>query len=133
MQTQTDKTISLEDIRSQFPAFAITKSSLPEGTAVRKYATSDVATAENRWGGTNKGGYTHPEYDRLLDGFNAALDRAERNNFVIGMMRLASEELPALPLYYDLTVTAHAANLTGPTKSAPGGLNYWNIQDWEWR
>ena len=59
----------------------------------------DVATAENRWGGTNKGGYTHPEYDRLLDGFNAALDRAERNNSVIGMMRMASEELPALPLY----------------------------------
>jgi ABC-type transport system substrate-binding protein len=121
------------EYRSQFPAFAITKSSLPERTAVRKYATSDVATPENRYGGTNKGGYSNPEYDRLSDGFNNALERSERTNFVIGMMKFASDELPSFPLYYDLTVTAHVASLAGPMKSAPDGLNYWNIHEWEWR
>lgn len=121
------------EYRGTFPAFAITKSSLPERTAVRKYATADVAAPENRWGGTNKGGCSHPEYDRLNLADQAALDRSERNDLVVQMMKLAGEELPAFPLYYDLTVIAHAASLKGPLPSAPDGLELWNIHEWEWR
>jgi peptide/nickel transport system substrate-binding protein len=123
---------SNNEYRSQFPAFAITKASLPDRIAVTKYATSNIATAENRWGGTNKGGYSNPAYDDLLERYTVALDRGERNRLVIDMMKLASEELPSLPLYYDLTAVAHTSALQGPLRSAPEGLNFWNIHEWHW-
>lgn len=121
------------EYRSMFPAFAITKSSLPESTAMRKYATSDVAAPENRYGGTNKGGYSNPENDRIVAAFLQALDRTERNNLVTQGMKFASEQLPSFPMYYDLTVVAHGAALRGPTKSAPDSLEHWSIQQWELR
>jgi len=121
------------EYRASFPAFALTKSSLPDRTAVRKYATSDVAAPENRYGGTNKGGYSHPEFDRLNAAFQRALDRNERNKLVIDMMTFASEQLPSFPLYYDLTVVAHVAALQGPRRSSPDALEFWNIHQWEWR
>jgi peptide/nickel transport system substrate-binding protein len=119
--------------RAEFPAFAITNSQMQETTAVQKYATSVIAAPENRYGGTNKGGYSNPEYDRFLDGFNAALSREDRNSYTIQIMRVASEQVPGIPLYYQLEPTAYAASLQGPLKSSPSSLNYWNIQDWVWK
>jgi peptide/nickel transport system substrate-binding protein len=109
--------------RSEFPGFAITNSVMQESTAVQKYATSVIAAPENRYGGTNKGGYSHPEYDRLIDGFNAALAREDRNHYTIEIMKLASEQVPGMPLYYQLEPTAHTAALQGPIKSSPGGVS----------
>jgi peptide/nickel transport system substrate-binding protein len=120
------------EYRASFPAFAVTKASLPDRIAVTKYATSDVATAENRWGGTNKGGYSNPVYDEILDRYSVALDRNERSRLVIAMMQMASEELPSLPMYYDLTAVAYTSALQGPMRSAPEGLNFWNIHEWQW-
>jgi peptide/nickel transport system substrate-binding protein len=122
-----------QQYRSEFPAFAITNSQMQETTAVQKYATSVIAAPENRYGGTNKGGYSNPEYDRLLDGFNAALDRNDRNHFTIQIMKIASEQVPGIPLYYQLEPTAYVAALQGPLKSSPGALNYWNMHHWTWK
>src|SRR5262245_5352195 len=116
--------------RSEFPGFAITNSVMQEPTAVQKYATSVIAAPENRYGGTNKGGYSHPEYDRLLDGFTAALARDERNRYTIQIMKFASEQVAGIPLYYQLEPTAFTSALQGPVKSSPGALNYWNIHSW---
>ena len=65
--------------------------------------------------------------------YQAALDRSERNDLVVQMMNHAAEQLPAFPLYYDLTVVAHGAALEGPLPGAPDGLEFWNIHEWEWR
>jgi peptide/nickel transport system substrate-binding protein len=119
--------------RAEFPACAITNSQMQETTAVQKYATDVIAAPENRYGGTNKGGYSNPEYDRFLEGFNAALARDDRNYYTIQIMRVASEQVPGIPLYYQLEPTAYVATLQGPLKSTPGALNYWNIHDWTWK
>jgi peptide/nickel transport system substrate-binding protein len=119
--------------RSEFPAFAITNSVMDEATAVTKYGTFYAATPENRYGGTNKGGYSNPEYDRLLERFNAALAHEDRNNATIPILKLASEQLPGLPLYYQLEPTAHTSALQGPVRSSPGALDYWNIHEWTWK
>ena len=106
---------------------AVTKSSVPDRTLNSKYATETVAAAENRYGGTNKGGYSNPDYDRLYTSFGSTLDRAEANQITMEIAKFASENLPGLPLYYDLQVTAHIGALKGPL-----GNNFWNIQDWTW-
>ena len=115
------------EYRSFLPAMAVTKSSLADRTVNSKFATDTIAAPENRYGGTNKGGYSNPDYDRLYTSFNTTLDRGEANKLTVEIAKFVSEQLPGLPLYYDFQVTAHVAGLKGPL-----GNNFWNIQDWTW-
>jgi hypothetical protein len=43
------------------------------------------------------------------------------------MARLSSQDLPSIPLHYNLQITAHLAALEGPTHEAD------NISTWVWR
>lgn len=44
-----------------------------------------------------------------------------------------SEELPAISLYFQLTVIAHAATLEGLPQITPEGSAAWNVHEWEFR
>ncbi|MPZ12863.1 MAG: hypothetical protein GEU73_00280 [Chloroflexi bacterium] len=94
--------------------------------------TADIGTAQNRWQGGNRGGWSHPEYDRLWETFTVTLDRAERNTQVVRMEALISEELPVIPLFFNFAATAYLNVLRGPD---PGTLNdtliTFNIHEWE--
>jgi peptide/nickel transport system substrate-binding protein len=83
----------------------------------------------NRWQGSNRGAWLSSEYDRLYQAFNATLDPDERAAQIVQAMKLVSEELPILTLYYDFTVVAHIAGLEGPR---PGG-DAWNVHEWTLR
>jgi hypothetical protein len=48
------------------------------------------------------------------------------------MSKLISEEVPAIPLYYRLKVTAHIPQLQGVLLGDRVGA-YWNIYQWELR
>ena len=112
-----------------FPSLATT--SRPAGEdQLLNLITASIPTAETRWSGTNRGGWSNPEYDRLAEAFAATLDRTERNQHVITMMRLFSEDLPGLFLYYNEQVVAHAAALHGPLPIAPTSTLTWNAHEW---
>ncbi len=117
------------EYRSTFPAMAITKLLLPDETVGKKFLTSLSATLENRWAGTNRGGCSNREYDRLANLFLSSLDWSERNQLMIQIAKLQTEDLPGLPLYYDLQTTAFVDSLVGP--AAANAL--WNVEQWEWR
>ena len=69
---------------------------------------SAVATADKRWAGVNRGGWVNAEYDRFYDIYMSSLDRAERNQYVVQLLKLVSEEAPLYPLYYNHEFLAHA-------------------------
>jgi peptide/nickel transport system substrate-binding protein len=117
-------------VLATFPALATT--SRPAGEEqLLNLTTSSIPTAENRWSGSNRGGWSNPEYDRLAEAFAATLDRGERTQHVITMMRLFSEDLPGLFLYYNEQVVAHAAALRGPQPIAPTSALTWNAHEWD--
>ncbi len=116
-------------VLATFPSLATT--SRPAGEdQLLNLTTAAIPTAENRWSGTNRGGWSNPEYDRLAELFAATLDRDQRNQQVIAMMRLFSEDVPGLFLYYNEQVVAHAAVLRGPQPIAPTGTLTWNAHEW---
>ncbi len=43
-----------------------------------------------------------------------------------------SDELPVLPLYYNLAPLPFTDNLVGPNRSAPGSTTYGNLSQWQW-
>ncbi|MPZ13095.1 MAG: hypothetical protein GEU73_01490 [Chloroflexi bacterium] len=89
----------------------------------------NVAAPENRWTGSNRGGWSDPEYDRLYDAFQTTLERDRRADQIASMMRLMTDQLPVLPVQYGFTVVAHVAGLRGPVA---GNVANWNAHLWEW-
>jgi ABC-type transport system substrate-binding protein len=78
-------------------------------------------------------GWTNPEFDRLYDAWRTTISRDEAAQRMVEMMKLLSEELPSLPLYYNYQVVAHTAALVGPQPMTPDSTRCANIHEWHWR
>ena len=101
---------------------------------IEDFHTRDVARPETRWTGTNRYGYGNGEYDRLLEAWEMALDRAQRVQHLAQMERILMEDLPTIPLYYNPRVIAYAMGLKGVARKLvdEGGAER-RIWQWEWR
>ncbi len=98
-----------------------------DGGSLDTLGTDSIPRADNRYTGSNRGSYSSPEYDRLLGMWRGELDRAQRNQDMVQMARLYSQDLPSIPLHYNLQITAHTSALDGPTREADG------ISTWVWK
>jgi len=127
--------ISSRDVqmRATFPALTANVTQLAERTLLNKLQGYAIPMAENRWAGTNRGAWNSPEFDRVEALFNTTLDRGQRDQLMIQMMRLVNEDVGVIPLYYNPDTIAHVGALKGPTTSAPDTLREWNVYEWEWR
>jgi peptide/nickel transport system substrate-binding protein len=98
------------------------------GGSEQVFASEQIGTPSNRWGGSNRGGWSNAEYDRLWEAYNTTLAPAERREQLVRMAQLVSEELPIYILYFNYTVVAHAGQLTGPRSKT-----LWNVHEWALR
>ncbi len=94
------------------------------------WASTTIPGPENRWNGSNFGAWHNQEYDRLAASFATTLDRRQRSQLVVQMTKLLSEQLPVMPLYYNLDVVAHTSALRG-VQVVPDGSIGFNVQDWQ--
>jgi peptide/nickel transport system substrate-binding protein len=117
-----------QEFRSTFPGLSVAQTTMGEDTALGKLVSWNVPGPTNRWTGTNRGAWSHPEYDRLVTEFNSSLEREKQLDLITQAMKLMSEEVAAIPLYYSYDVAAHTSGLTGPRDA----VNFWNIHQWEW-
>ncbi len=99
------------------------------------YTTAQIPRPENRWTGENRAGWASADYDRAFDAFSRSLDRTERIRQTAEMERLFTENLPAVPHWFNPSVTAYVGNLKGPvarqTPDSPTAM--FHIHQWEWR
>lgn len=102
-----------------------------EASMYSMFTGAQVGGPTNRWLGNNRGGWINPEYDRLFEAFGSTLDRSERDRQVIEMMKIAADQLPVFPIYFNIEVTAHLANVRGPALGSVDRLVLWNIHEWE--
>ena len=99
------------------------------------WRSSQVPRAETRYIGQNTAHWASPEADRLLDRIENSFNRRETEALVAQFSKLFSDELPALPLYYPVEVTAAHKSLVGARPravGAPGASANWNCHQWEW-
>jgi peptide/nickel transport system substrate-binding protein len=94
----------------------------------------NIATAANRWNGSNRAAYSNPEFDRLANAFDDALDSNERIQLITQMEKIISIDLPTIFMYYHGRVWAHDARLKGPGVRLVGGASHptSTIYKWEW-
>jgi peptide/nickel transport system substrate-binding protein len=119
--------------RATFPTLTGTGNVLSPEPPIESFRASQIPTPENRWRGNNRGGWNNADFERLAAAFDTALDRDESRRLIAQIMRLLTEELPDVPLYYNLAVMAHLTELHGPLASTSTDGAVWNIHQWEWR
>jgi len=122
--------------RATFPAIlsASASAALKGGTTnYGNFSTPAIRSESNAWRGSNFGGYSNPEFDRLWTAFNGTLDPAERDRQAIEMARMISVDLPLVDLYWNPNITAHVAGLQGLDPEGIDHLVNWNVHEWTLR
>lgn len=94
---------------------------------------AEIGSPADRWRGQNRTGWTDPEFERVWQLYNTALDRSERARHAVQLTKMVSDHLPVLMMYYQIIVNAHAAALRGPEAGTVSTLAFWNIHHWELR
>lgn len=118
-------------VRASFPAFYTTTGGGVREGRMDFLTSGQIPTPANRYSGGNRGGWSNSEYDGWWDAFSTTLDRSERDRHVVMMEQLASEQLPALMLFFNFGVSAHLAALRGPDSRAIDSAVNWNVYEWE--
>jgi peptide/nickel transport system substrate-binding protein len=124
--------------RAQFSGIELSRGSMPPLTIIRSLISDAIPTPENRFAGSNRGGYASPAWDDLARQFMSAFDEPKRIAVEREMVRQLTAELPLMPLMYDPDVVPTGGGLTGvviATGTAHNGqiMHTWNIHDWDMR
>ena len=122
--------------RATFTGVEVSSNPMGAAAVTRRSATYNIPTAENRWTGTNRGGYSNPAWDALDQRMLAALDDKTRLDVERDMLRLYTSEPWLLPLYFRNDLVPMGGGLQGivaNTGTSHRGfiLHTWNIQDWD--
>lgn len=122
----------MNESRTTFPDLYATTTGVRE-VQLDIFSAAQIASPARGWAGNNRGAWSHPDFERWWAAFNSTLDRAERNQQVVEMMRVVTEHLPGPMLYFNVAPIAHTAALHGPEMGATETLPNWNMHEFEFR
>jgi peptide/nickel transport system substrate-binding protein len=124
--------------RASFPGVDISSNPMGGLSAVRRFIGDAIPTPENRWTGTNRGGYSNPEWDTIGDRMRISLDESQRVALERDLVRIYTNELPSLPIYFEVQVVPVGGGLTG-IQAIKGiahtghVMHTWNVHEWDVR
>jgi len=122
--------------RATFTGVDISSNPMGVAAVVRKTSGRNIPTADNRWTGTNRGGYSNPSWDGLELRMLGALEERARLELERDLLRIYTADLPLLPLYFRNDLVPVGGGLNGPvanTGVAHRGfiLHTWNVHEWQ--
>jgi peptide/nickel transport system substrate-binding protein len=82
------------------------------------------ATASFPPKGANRGRYSNPKVDALLQAASLEPNQAVRRQEYIQVQQILAVDLPGIPLWYPDNVVVHSTRLTGVTLSAGGSFDF---------
>ena len=91
--------------RQEYSAFLIGWGSNPDGSHPLRNIISTYSR-ERGWGASNRGRYSNPEVDALLERSNTEMDGEKREQMVIAAMRMAMEDVAVVPLHIQTNIWA---------------------------
>ncbi len=99
------------------------------------YTSQASPGPDNRWYGSNYGGWTNPGYDGAYQGWLTTLAQSDRTKHIAEMERIISEQVPIIPHFFDVQVNPHPAALQGPVarQTPDSGGPFLYAHKWEWR
>jgi len=115
--------------RATFPGAHI-RSSAPNWTSdtILNYSIARIPHEGNRWTGSNLGGYSSPEADRLGSSILKTLDVRERDRLALQLVRLWAEDAAVLPFLFKSATFVAAKGIGG--YDVNGSASAWSIYNW---
>jgi peptide/nickel transport system substrate-binding protein len=117
------------EVRNTFPDLYITSTGVYE-SALNIFSSAEIGTPASRWAGANRNGWSNAEVDRLWNAFNTTLDRGQRNQAIVQMSKIVSDEVPSVPIYFNISPIGYVSRLHGPDMGTTESLEFWNIHEW---
>jgi ABC-type transport system substrate-binding protein len=119
-------------VLANFPGVLVGSQNPASIPPLGRLRASEIASPATRGRGSNFSGWNNAEAERLIMAYETALDRAERNQYAVQLLKLVSEEVPLQPLYYNLEFVAHDSRLRGPMVTVSSDSTTWNLHEWAW-
>jgi peptide/nickel transport system substrate-binding protein len=116
------------EYRSKLPGVGLSGPNF-EGFYIDRLHSKDATSAANRWTGSNRGGYSNPRVDTILDRLAVTIGRDERIALHRDRLREQMGDVAAMPLYWDIDVVLVSERVSGVLENATG-LKTWNIHQW---
>ncbi len=102
------------------------------GFFVNTVHTRGAGSPENRWGGSNWGGYSSPKTDALLDKLVATIPPAERLPLQRELFQMVLGDVAVAPMYWNVSPVLALEGVNGiPTGG--GTAQTWNFFQWDKR
>ncbi len=86
--------------------------------------THAFSTARFSPKGANRGHYSNPKLDALLEDGSTSTDQAKRRADYVEAQQILAHELPAINLWYKDTIVVHNRRLTSVTPTASGSFAF---------
>lgn len=119
-------------LRASFPGFWLAGRSVSWDGQLRRVYGPECPTEANRWSGTSLGCYQNQEMDRIIDRIAVEIDRGEQRRLWRELARIQSEELPVLPLFFNVVVSLFRDGITGVRGfTKPNTKATWNAAEWD--
>jgi peptide/nickel transport system substrate-binding protein len=135
IENATDAQLRDRQFRETLPGVSMTDSGPTIASLSRRWGSSQVPNAENRYVGDNNAHWNSPQADRILERMENTFRPQDMEPLLVEFARLWSDEVPALSLYYTPEVTATHKYVKGARpRPAGSGQNTWNwsAYQWEW-
>ncbi len=90
--------------------------------------SGNLSTAANRWTGRNRGGYSNPAVDAILERLAVTIDAREALALHRQLVQDAIGDIALMPMYYDVNPVLMLKGVKGPV----GGTSLeWNFAQWD--
>lgn len=118
------------EFEASFPA-AYLANAVPTYTELW-WTSKHIASPANRWTGRNRGGYSNPSVDALVERILVTVNAKEREGHVVELMRTWMDDVAIIPLLYQPLMIAAASNVGGYDVeiSAAQAAHTWNMHKW---
>ena len=91
--------------RQEYSAFLIGWGSNPDGSHPLRNILATYSR-ERGWGASNRGRYSNPQVDTLLEQSLSEMDEAKREGMVVDAMRIAMQDVGVIPLHIQTNIWA---------------------------
>jgi len=91
------------EYRANLPGFqVVTANTEFRLSNLRRYTSAEASLPENRYAGSNRGRYTSPEFDEIFAEYGVTIPQQQRTDLARTIVRHLSENLPDMPLAYNV-------------------------------
>jgi peptide/nickel transport system substrate-binding protein len=95
----------------------------------RRLHSLGIPTAQNRWTGNNRGGYSNPKVDAILDKLAVTIASTERIALHRELLQEQMADIALMPLYWQVSPVLMLKGITGP--KIQGSEATTNIWQWD--